>query len=86
MNRKLGAVLCSRLNALRNKAVVAHDMEHVSDFAAGSEGEIPVEPDIFLSPVLIGMAYHEHLREVRISRRVLDSVDPDGFGLEESEA
>ena len=86
MNRKLGAVLCSRLNALRDKTVVAYDVENVTYLAAGSECKIAVESDIFLSPVLIGMAYHEHLREVRISRRVLDSVDPDGFGLEEGES
>ena len=61
-------------------------MEHVSDFAAGSEGEIPVEPDIFLSPVLIGVAYDEHFGKVRIGRSILDAVDPDGFGLEKSEA
>lgn len=79
MNRKFCAIVGSLLYFLWNQTVVSNYVKDIASLATCAEVKFAVQSDIFLCAVLIGVAHHEHFREIREKRAVLDIVDSDGF-------
>ena len=61
MYRHLGTIIETWHNSLWYKTIVFYDMKNVTSLGTCSEIQFAVKSYILFSPVLIGMAYNEHL-------------------------
>ena len=80
----VGKGLLAGHGRLGNDTVIFNHMEHIISLRSGPETKISIKTDIFVSPVFVRLGNDKHLGEIRILRRVLDTLDPDDLGLKES--
>ena len=84
LSRELGAVVHAGVVLLRHDAVVADNLEHVTEAGALGHVQETVQADILEGPVMIGMTDDEHLGQVRIGIG-LEVLGLDDFGFEEGD-
>ena len=83
LHGKVIAVLQAGVRFLVHQAVGLGHVQDIAKVRAGGEVELAIQAYELLGAVCIGLAYHEHFREIRIQGRILDALGLDGLRLQE---